>query len=49
MPYKVVKRGNRFAVVKVSDGKTMGKHESRAEAEAQVRALYAAERRRKQK
>lgn len=48
MPYHVVKSGRcpsgkPYACVKSSDGKIMGCHETKAKAQAQQRALYAAE------
>ncbi|HHT9130893.1 MAG TPA: DUF2188 domain-containing protein [Candidatus Tripitaka californicus] len=41
MPYSVEKRGKKWAVVTEGTGKTHGMHSSKAEAEAQMRALYA--------
>lgn len=46
MPYDVTKRGSRWCVVKSSDGKTMGCHDTKAKAQRQQRALYAGERKR---
>ena len=43
MPWKIEKRGDEFAVVSKESGKVKGTHDTRAEAEAQVRALYASE------
>lgn len=43
MPWKVEKRGDEFAVVSKESGKVEGKHDTRAKAEAQVRALYSSE------
>jgi hypothetical protein len=49
MPYSVIKAGNKcpaskpWACIKSSDGKVLGCHESKAKAQAQMRALYAAE------
>lgn len=43
MPWKVEKRGDKFAVVKKEDGKTVATHATRQKAEAQVRALYSKE------
>lgn len=43
MPYKVRKRGTKYVVVKENDGKVMGTHSSQSKAQAQVRALYAQE------
>ena len=47
MPYVVVKRGKKFVVKKKNGTKVFGRHATRAKANAQMRALYAAERRRK--
>lgn len=44
MPYDIVKRKEKFCVVKAADGKTMGCHDTRDDALDQQRALYAAER-----
>jgi len=41
MPWKIVKRGSQYAVVKESNGKVVGTHPSHAKALAQLRALYA--------
>lgn len=41
MPYKIQSEGNKFCVVKETDGKVMGCHPTKAEAQAQLRALYA--------
>jgi hypothetical protein len=43
MPYSVRKKGSEWCVIKDSDGKSMGCHETRAKAERQRRALYASE------
>jgi hypothetical protein len=48
MPWKVFKRGNEWCVFKITEedkptGKTLGCHNSRPKAQAQVRALFAAE------
>src|SRR5687767_12302786 len=43
MPWHVEERDSRFCVIKDSDGENEGCHDSRAEAEAQMRALYANE------
>lgn len=43
MPWKVMKKGEKFAVVGKEDGKIAGTHDTRQKAEAQVRALYAKE------
>jgi hypothetical protein len=51
MPWKVVHNGGTcsgsepWAVIKETDGSTAGCHASRAEALAQMRALYASEKR----
>lgn len=45
MPYDIVKRKDKFCVVKADTEKTMGCHDTRDEALKQQRALYAAERR----
>jgi hypothetical protein len=41
MPYKIVKRGGRYAVVKKDGSKTYGTHASPEQAKEQLRALYA--------
>lgn len=41
-PYRIEKDGNEFIVVKISDGKVMGRHPTRDKATAQFRALEAA-------
>lgn len=46
MPYDIVKRKDKFCVVKADDKRTMGCHDTREDALDQQRALYAAERRR---
>jgi hypothetical protein len=43
MPYKIVKRGNKFAIVKKSTGETVGTSTSRAKAESSARARMGAE------
>ena len=43
MPYKVVMDGDKHCVVKSTDGKRMGCHDSHAKALAQMKALYANE------
>jgi hypothetical protein len=43
MPYKIVKKGTEFCVVKEDGGKSFGCHASREKATAQLRALYAQE------
>src|SRR5690606_14250152 len=49
MPYGIRKRDSKWVVVKLAEGRqperTMGVHDTRQAAEAQRRALYAAERR----
>ncbi len=42
MPYGIRKEGDTWVVVNLVTGKVYGKHPSRAQAEAQVRALMAA-------
>lgn len=41
MPWHIVKNKNKFAVVKDSDNSVVAEHDTRAEAVAQLRALYA--------
>jgi hypothetical protein len=43
MPWNIVKRGSKWCVVKKQTGETIpgGCHDSKPEAEAQMRALYA--------
>lgn len=43
MPYKVVKQGVKYAIVNKDTGKTVGHSDTRAKAEASVRARYANE------
>lgn len=43
MPWKVQKRGSRYCVIKETDGSNEGCHDTREEAEAHQRALYAHE------
>ena len=43
MPWHVKVNNGRYQVVKTSTGQVVGTHSSRAEAEAQLRALYASE------
>lgn len=43
MPYHVAKQGARYCVIKDSDGKNMGCHDTRREAEAQIAAIHANE------
>lgn len=42
MPWKIEKRGERHCVVKETDGSTVKCHDTRADAEAHMKALYAA-------
>lgn len=42
MPYYIKRAGSKFKVV-TADGRVMGTHDSRSEAEAQRRAIYANE------
>lgn len=42
-PWRIERRGAKFAVVKVADGSVAGTHNSQAEAEAQLAALEASE------
>jgi predicted protein tyrosine phosphatase len=41
MPYKVARRGEKWAVVNPVTGKVYGEHPSEKEADAQLHALYA--------
>lgn len=43
MPYKLGKSGDKITVIKSEDGEVMGSHETRKEAQAQMAALYANE------
>lgn len=43
MPYKIKKQGEKFLVVKKSDGKVIGTFDSREKALAQLKAIYANE------
>lgn len=43
MPYAVRKAGGGYQVVKKDGGKVMGTHASKAKAQAQIRAIHAAE------
>ena len=48
MPYKIRETpGGKWQLVKISDGKVMGTHDSKAKALAQERAIYASEGRRR--
>jgi hypothetical protein len=44
-PWKIQKRGNQHCVVKESDGSTVHCHPTHEKAVAQLRALYASEKR----
>lgn len=41
MPYEVVRSGDKWVVRKKGGGRVFGTHESKAKAQAQMRALYA--------
>jgi len=41
MPWKIVRRGSKYAVVKETTGKVVATHPSHAKALAHLRALYA--------
>ncbi len=41
MPWAVKKQGNRWAIVKKTTGKVVGHSDSKAKAQASVRARYA--------
>jgi len=43
MPYKIVKDGSQFVVMKKDGSKTFGRHGSRGKAQRQLAALYANE------
>lgn len=43
MPWSIKKRGDRYCVIKDSDGESAGCHDSRDDANEQIRALYANE------
>lgn len=45
MPYKIVKQGSKFAIVKKDTGKTVGHSDTKAKAKASIRARYAGEKR----
>ncbi|MFA5388086.1 MAG: hypothetical protein WC322_06935 [Candidatus Paceibacterota bacterium] len=45
MPYSVHKSGDRWKVVKDSDGKVMGTHKTKAEARKQIYAITMGEKR----
>ena len=47
MPWRVQKKNGGFVVVKKDNGKIVGTHSSKRKAEAQVRALYAGESKKK--
>jgi hypothetical protein len=40
MPYKVVKRGNKYLTINKQTGKIKGRHSSRKKAIAQMKLLY---------
>jgi len=40
MPYKIVKRGNKYLTVNKQTGKIKGRHASKKKAVAQMRLLY---------
>jgi hypothetical protein len=44
MPYKVIRQGSRWAIVRRDTGKVVGHSDSKAKAEASVRARMAGER-----
>lgn len=41
MPWRIRKKGNKFLVVSEASGRVLGAHKTRAEALAQLRAVYA--------
>jgi hypothetical protein len=43
MPYSIRRKGTKFEVIKVDDGKSMGEHDSREKAQAQIAAIEANE------
>jgi len=43
MPYKIVKRGNKYLTVNKQTGKIKGRHASKKKAVAQMRLLYMVE------
>jgi len=43
MPYEIRPRGSQYCVIKIDDGTTMGCHDTRREAQAQLTALRIAE------
>ena len=43
MPYTIAKRGNKYAIINKQTGKVVGKSDTRAKAEASVRARLASE------
>lgn len=45
MPYRIEKRGSKYAIINKNTGKTVGKSTTKAKAEASVRARYAGEKR----
>lgn len=44
MPYDVLKVEGKYKVINQGDGKVLGTHDTRGEAEAQMRAVYHGER-----
>jgi hypothetical protein len=40
-PFDIKKAGNKFVVVKKSDGKVLGTHSSKSQAKRQIAAIYA--------
>ncbi len=43
MPYKIIKSGNKFKIINKDTGKTVGTSDTKAKAEASVRARFAGE------
>ena len=43
MPYKVIKRGNKYLTINKQTGKVKGTHDSMAKAMSQMRLLYGVE------
>jgi hypothetical protein len=43
MPWKAVKKGDKWQIVRSDTGKVVGTSDSKAKAEASIRARYAAE------
>ena len=44
MPYKIIRKGNKYLIVNKETGKVKGTHSSRLKATAQMRLLYGVER-----